>query len=558
MKSVLLNEIKRSEESLKKGSLFLWSSFRLAVFLLFIPLQFFAQNKEYRLIDVQTQKQYLKKDSLSAVKFLDSLSQNNYFFTQLKEVKSKGNITEIYFDKGKNYNEGWVKISDTIATDLKLKKEFYSKNLDSLKRSINQQYIQKGYSFNRIKSQYQGLQNGNPVVKLSVIPSEKRLINGFVFKGYEKLPSRFVKNLEREFKGKTYDDKNLLLINSQLQNHPFIILEKPPQTLFTKDSTQIYLFTQKRKSNTFDGVLGFGNDEKGKFTLNGTLNVNLRNMFNGFETINLYWQRNPNRGQTFDLHTDIPYLFKSNVGFRANMNIYRQDSTFANVKILPSIYYQISSRQKIGLRGNFEVSSVIDSLYTIAKDFNRKGIGLWYEYTKPTEVELFLHNTLIRAETDFLNTTYDKDNQKSAQFRYFVFGEKNVQLSGNHYLNIKAESASLITENNLSENEIFRIGGWNSLRGFNENSILGNFYAFAGAEYRYLINTHAFFDVFVQYAQINNKTISNNPKFYSFGTGFNFFLPIGLMSFQISNGNQTGENFSFKNTKIHWGILTRF
>lgn len=558
MQAVILNEVKRNEESReKKGSLKRHIHLAVTFLLIFFPVLIFSQKK-YVLIDIQNQKQYIKQDSLSAIKFLDSLSQNHYFFTELKDVKRNGTTTEIYFDKGKNYNEGWIKLSDSISSDLKLKKEFYTKNLDSLKRTINQQYIKKGYSFNRIKSQYQGLQNGNPVVRISVIPSEKRTINGFVFKGYEKIPTRFVKNLEKEFTGKNYDEKNLLLINTQLQNHPFIILEKLPQTLFTKDSTQIYLFTQKRKSNTFDGVLGFGNDEKGKFTLNGTLNLNFRNMFNGFETVNLYWQRNPNRGQTFDLHTDIPYLFKSNLGFRTNMNIYRQDSTFANVKILPGFYYHISPRQKIGLRGNFEVASVLDSLYTNAKDFSRKGIGIWYEYTKPTEVELFLHNTFVRAETDFLNTKYEKDNLKDNQIRYFITGEKNFHLKGNHYLNIKAESASLITKNALSENEIFRFGGWNSLRGFNENSILGNFYAFGGTEYRYLINTQAFFDVFVQYAQVNNKLLSANPKFYSFGTGFNFFLPIGLMSFQISNGSQFGDSFNFRNTKIHWGILTRF
>jgi hypothetical protein len=50
-----------------------------------------------------------------------------------------------------------------------------------------------------------------------------------------------VKNLEKEFVGKTYDDVNLLKINSRLENHPFLMLEKTPQTLFTKDSTQIYL-----------------------------------------------------------------------------------------------------------------------------------------------------------------------------------------------------------------------------------------------------------------------------------------------------------------------------
>ncbi len=557
MQTVIVNRLKSLESQNNKGSLVNRAQLLIAFLLFLVPVMFYSQKK-YILIDVQTQKQYLKQDSISSVKFLDSLSQNNYFFTKLKEVKQNGSITEIYFDKGKNYNEGLVNLSDSIVTDLKLKKEFYTKNLDSLKRSINQQYSQKGYSFNRIKTQYQGLQNGDPVVKLLVIPSEKRVINGFVFKGYDKIPSRFIKNLEKEYKGKNYNQKNLLSINSQLQNHPYIILEKTPQTLFTKDSTQIYLFTQKRKSNTFDGVLGFGNDEKGKFNLNGTLNINLRNMFNGFETINLYWQRNPNRGQNFDLNTDIPYLFKTNLGLQTNINVYRQDSTFANVKILPGLYYHISPRQKIGLRGSLEVASVLVSLYTNAKDFTRKGVGIWYEYIRPTEIELFQHNTILRLETDLINTKYEIANQKDYQTRYFITAEKNFHIKGDHYLNLKAQSASILTQTILSENEIFRIGGWNSLRGFNENSILGNFYVFGGSEYRYLVSNQAFFDLFVQYAQVNNKSLSTNTRFYSFGTGFNFFLPIGLMSFQISNGSQVGETLNFRNTKIHWGILTRF
>src|SRR5690606_387421 len=163
-----------------------------------------------------------------------------------------------------------------------------------------------------------------------------------------KVPKRFIKNLNREFQGKVYDDKNLIQINQSLQNHSFILLDKPPQTLFTKDSTQIFLFMQKRKSNSFDGVIGFGNDKSEKFSLNGSLNMNFRNIFNGFETVNIFWQRNPDKAQTFDVKTDIPYLLQSNIGLNLNMNIYRQDSTFATVKFLPSVYLHLSNRQKIG------------------------------------------------------------------------------------------------------------------------------------------------------------------------------------------------------------------
>jgi hypothetical protein len=33
---------------------------------------------------------------------------------------------------------------------------------------------------------------------------------------------------------------NLVSMNQSLQNHQFVSLEKPPQTLFTKDSTQVF------------------------------------------------------------------------------------------------------------------------------------------------------------------------------------------------------------------------------------------------------------------------------------------------------------------------------
>ncbi|MBP3839998.1 MAG: hypothetical protein J6D35_03455, partial [Chryseobacterium sp.] len=81
---------------------------------------------------------------------------------------------------------------------------------------------------------------------------------------------------------------------------------------------------------------------------------------------------------------------------------------------------------------------------------------------------------------------------------------------------------------------------------------------FGTAEYRYLVGEQAFFDIFGQYGRLNNSSLAEKPKLYSFGLGFNFFLPIGLMSFQISNGNQFGNPIRFGDTKIHWGVISKF
>ncbi|WP_234110380.1 hypothetical protein [Chryseobacterium sp. R2A-55] len=531
------------------------------LFNIFLILSFVfikAQQKEFWLVDVQTNKKISVKDSVAAVKFLDSLSQNNFYLTELKNVIKTENKTEIFFDKGKNFNEAQVTISDKILKESTQEKTFFTKNLDSLKKEISENYRNQGYSFNRVKSKFLGMKDGIPQVQISIIPGNQRKIDTFVFRGYEKLPNRFVKNLEKEFKGKVYDDQNLVRINKSLQNHPFLLLDKPPQTLFTKDSTQIFLFTQKKKSNTFDGIIGFGNDKTDKFTFNGSINVNFRNMFNSFESINIYWQRNPDRGQTFDLKTDIPYLFGSNVGTKINVNIFRQDSTFANVKLIPAFYIHLNNRQKIGVRGTLETSTVMDSLYVGGKDFNKKGIGAFYEFNEPSEIELFLYRTRIRAEVDYFSTNYSKENVNVSQNNFYLLGERNFHIKDNHYLNLKGETALINSKNEFASNELLRFGGWNSLRGFNENSLYADFYYYGNAEYRYVIGNQAFFDVFGQYAQLNNKTLSLKPKFYSFGLGFNFFLPIGLMSFQISNGNEFGNPLKFSDTKIHWGIMSRF
>lgn len=528
------------------------------IFLILICVFFKAQTKEFHLIDAISNKKTIVRDSASAVKFLDSLSQNNYYFTEVKNVEDKGKFTEIIFNKGKNFNEAHVTLPEELASATKMKTDFYTKNVDSLKKEINTQFRNQGFAFNRVKSQFKGMKNDIPQIEISVIKGDQRKIDSFVVKGYEKVPKRFIKNIEKDFKGKIYDDKNLVALNQSLQNHPFVLLDKPPQTLFTKDSTQVFLFLSKKKSNSFDGIIGFGNDKDEKFSFNGSLNVNFKNMFNSFETVNIFWQRNPDAGQTFDLQTDIPYLFKSNIGTNINVNIYRQDSTFATVKLLPSVYLHLTNRQKIGLRGRFETSTVTDSLFVQGKDFSKKGIGLWYEFTEASDVELFLYKTRIRAEADYITTNYPIEDLDVTQNNFFFYGERNFQIKGNNYLNLRAETGLINSKNEFATNELLRFGGWNSFRGFNENALLADFYYFGTAEYRYLVGNQAFFDIFGQYGQLNNKNLGLKPKLYSLGIGFNFFLPIGLMSFQISNGNEFGNEIKFGDTKIHWGILSRF
>ena len=256
----------------KWSLLFLW-----IIFFFFGKIK--AQKKDFWLIDIHTHKKTLAKDSLSAARFLDSLAENKYYFLQLNKVEKDSTGIRIFYDKGQDFQRAKVFFSDSLLNDSMLKNGMLTPNLDSLKASIHAKYQAKGFVFNRIKTSFQGMENQIPKVKLSIVPTQKRRINGFIPKGYDKIPARFMKNLAKEYVHQPYTEKILLAIQRDLQNHPLITLERPPQTLFSKDSTQIYLFLQKKKVNIFDAMVGFANDQTDKINFSGTINLQFKNTF---------------------------------------------------------------------------------------------------------------------------------------------------------------------------------------------------------------------------------------------------------------------------------------
>lgn len=515
-------------------------------------------QKTFVLVDQQTQKSFYKKDSASAAMFLDSLVQQHYYFTKVIAVQPEVDRVKIIFNKGKNYNQALVHLSASDARLVGIPTRYRTENLDSLKKKLNQKYIDSGYTFNRVKTKYLGLENDLPEVELSVVKSSKRELTGLKTRGYYRYPKRFLIGLEKKYRGKIYNQYLLNRISQQLQAHEFVRLDRPLQTFFTKDFTQVFLFLEKKQMSFFDGVLGFGNDQSDKIRLNGSLRIELKNMLNAFENIGIYWQKNASGGQSFDLKLDLPYLL-SDVGSRFQMSIFRQDSTFANIKIQPSLYYQIKERHKIGVQGVLEMSSVQDEvLVSSPQSFHKKGLGGWYQFIQPTSYELFEYQTKLTASADILSTRYLDTGLQVPQRRYSLFLEHNLKLRNKHWLNLKIDASGIKSSSVFSVNEAFRLGGWNTLRGFNEESILGRTYAYTGVEYRYVIGTQAFFDVFSQVAQVTPVIGGEKRNFYSMGTGFRLRLPLGIMSFQVANGSLFGERMEFKNTKIHWGILARF
>jgi len=124
--------------------------------------------------------------------------------------------------------------------------------------------------------------------KLIISTNTKRTIDEIIVKGYDKFPRSFLNHFLNIKIGDDFDLNTIKKKTQSINTFPFTNQARAPEVLFTKDSTSIFLYLEKTKSNTFDGFLGFGtNEATNKIEFNGYLNLRLINNLNYGEAFSL-------------------------------------------------------------------------------------------------------------------------------------------------------------------------------------------------------------------------------------------------------------------------------
>lgn len=491
----------------------------------------------------------------------DSLIQAGYYTLQVDSIINQ----KIYINKGKNYKTIWVKNQELFKSDA----YFPTNNLDSIIDNYISTNNTKGYTFSNVKILPRGYQNNEQRIELILNLGEQRKIDDVKTVGYTNLSKGYIKHSLGLKKKKIYNDESLIYASNVLRNTNYISEIQAPQTLFRPDSTIVYLYPQKLKSNIFDGIIGFGNDETGKFRLNGNVLLELNNAFNGLEQIRLNWIATANKNMTLDFRVRLPYLFKSPIGSETQLKIFKQDSIFVNMDLNQRLFYQINPHSSLG--GNITYTSsnfLLDNQSFAANydDYTKIGLGISYDFFQnhpfilmegKSSLKVFA-STITRQEKNY-SLTQDFTNEKSNQYEIGLSTYRIFNLYKKHYIKTSANFRGLFDKNeSYSENELYRIGGFESIRGFNEESILANLYGIGSLEYRFLPNEGFYISLFGDYAFIDNKRINLNTHFISFGTGLSFLTKLGIFNLSYAVGKTENSPFDFKDSKVHFGILSQF
>lgn len=525
-------------------------------------LNFFNYKPELKKYEPDFQKK-IKNDS-TLYFALDSLKNIGYYTLSVDSVRNN----DVWLNKGKLYKQLWVK-NDTLFNQ---KTDWFPvRNLDSLIQKVNQKYAEKGYPFIELKIIPMGYKDGEARLRLEPQLFDRRTVDGIRVSGYEKLSKGYIRHALGLKTGATYNESELYKISERMSYSPFIEEVRPAQTLFNPDSTYIYLYVNKVKSNIFDGIIGFGNDEKGDFQLNGNVKIELNNNFNAMEQIRLNWIATADKSSTLDLNVRIPYLFKSAIGTQTSLNMFKRDSTFVNTKLEERLFYQITMNSNLGLNLSYENSNfVLDDHPEMAQlydDYSKSGYGLSYEFVQPIQNRLFegkskvflIGKTLNRKITEYDPEINEYLDDKSRQYEIGLDAFRLFRLHPHHYIKARIQGYGLFgNDDHYSTNELYRIGGFNSLRGFNEESITASAYGITSLEYRFLPNDGFYISVFGDYGFVENKASDLSQNLFGTGVGFSFLTQLGIFNMSYAVGKQSNTGFDFRNSKIHFGILTRF
>lgn len=429
---------------------------------------------------------------------------------------------------------------------------------ESFLKDISQYYESRGFSFARV--QLNNLRPGGDTLyaDLNAVTNTQRNIDRVVVRGYENFPTNFLKYFAGIKKGRFFSSEDLINRTDILTALPFVRKSKEPEVLFRPDSTIVYLYLEKVKNNTFDGFLGFSNDEdSGSLNLNGTIDFRLNNTLNRGETLQFFWKDDGNDQTRFSVAVDIPYLFNSPLGLNASLFLYRQDSTFVNADRQFNLTYLFNDRIKLaaGIK-QYESDNLRDIAIASVQDLSATFINIEATYNLRQPGDIFFPNKLyLKLNAEVGNR--DAEVVSSAQQKFGIEGYYQMSLNNRNKIFVKNKSETLLSPEYF-ENETFRFGGINSIRGFSENTLIATTYSVVNTEYQYVLSNAFYLNSITDFAYLENEITQTTDNLISFGFGFGLQTRAGILNLNYAVGKAKSSEFTLSESKVHISLKAVF
>lgn len=416
--------------------------------------------------------------------------------------------------------------------------------------SISEYLQNSGFPFAQIKLTHLTKIEKNLTAQLQIDKGKLYHINQIIVKGYEQFPQKFLKHKLQLVENQIFNKSKIQNLSNLITNLNFVSEIKKPEVLFTKDTTYLYLFLQKEKSNSIDGIIGFSNTETGKgIRLNGHLNLVLHNAFNKGENLKLNWISDGQKSQSLQTEIDFPFILNTPFILSYSMEMYKRDSTFFNFDNQLNLGYLFKQNHRLGFEWNHKTSRNITATESDAiSDFKTTFYGVTYNYITHQNSKYFPIKTEISNR--FLSGNRPKDQRYIIDLKWVY----NFALNERSFLSLENQSALMIADQ-LFDNELFLIGGTQSIRGFKEKSLSSQKYSFMKTGYHYTTSENSYLSLLSDWGLFNNDSTD---FIYNLGMGYKMGTSYGDFTIQYFISKQPHSPISLNHSFLYLNFSQNF
>jgi outer membrane protein assembly factor BamA len=345
---------------------------------------------------------------------------------------------------------------------------------------------------------------------------------------------------------------------------PYLRLTRPLEVGFHPGKASVYVYPEKSGSNRFDGWVGLSPDLRtaGKLAFSGALLLNLDNVLGQGENWLFDWQRNQDASQKLNLGVHFQYLAGLPFGLKGKFGLYRQDTSYLNMEWDLGIPYHFSPDHLINVFVRKRESSLLapeaDLKNSTRRPFESFLSGLAWEYSRLDNRINPHHGFVFKAEV-VTGRKSMPDSIPMQQTELIADASWFLPLARSITCGLLLQSGYRKTPVTF-DNEQYRIGGFNLLRGFDEDVFHTNAFAVGSIELRYLLDRSSHLIVLTDLGVLS--TIENDEELIKIPLGMGLGGQIrtagGIFRIIFALGKAGGQPFNFKNSKIHLGYVGVF
>ncbi len=534
-------------------------------------------------------------DSLTAIRLVNdvvrTLHEQGYLLARQKEVEIKDNMIIAYVQVGSLFE--WLEIRPgNLNSDLWRKLNYKQSNfrnrpfrigeISKLEKRMLSYAERNGFPFASVKFDSLQIIGEAFSAALNVDFGPKITFDSVTVVQQNILKSKFAGAYLGIQLGDPYDQQLVNAVVPKLRRLPYLKLPKAPVLSFQNNEGKLTLDVEKRAVNTIDGIIGFlpNNSRESGLLITGQFDLDLYNPFTSGKHIGLHWRRLSEETQTLEMNYDHPNLLGSALSLKSQFDFLKQDTTF-NRRVL-SLDFNLN----LGINSNLGVITHITATDLTATsrfqngnqlpdilDFRLTRYGLRYSINTlddvffpragfTLEVSGSVGNKIIRPNSELPNELYEGTDLKTLQYQY-DFSASHYKRLGVKSTLLSAFNAGILSSENLFQNDAYRIGGLNSLRGFNEGYYFATSFAYLNLETRFYLDETSYLLLFTDVGYVEQDFVNQPTKVIEWplgvGTGISFATNSGIFNFVYALGtsNSTGA-INFNQSKIHFGFTTRF